>query len=516
MFQSLLNKPTAYAALTGVLLTLAFPKIDAGWIAWAALIPLLLAVEGARPADAFRLGWIAGVIHYLGLLYWLVHTMQTYGRLPVYLSIPLLFLLAAYLALYTGIFTTVLSVMGRPGVFWAVGGPMAWVFLEYVRGHLFSGFPWELLGHSQYRVLPLIQISDLVGGYGVSFLIVAVNMALFLLVLDRRGGKERISRRRVWIICGITAAMLIAVITYGTLRMALIDQRAAEAKPLTVTVVQGNIDQVLKWNPAFQADTTEKYIRMTLSAQPKQPDLVVWPETAVPFYLFHDRPLTRTVIDAVKRMDAHFIIGSPAFERNNGEIRYYNSAYLIDPEGRPLGRFDKVHLVPFGEYVPMQRWLPFVQKIVAQIGDFSTGRAGETLSFNGLKTGVLICYEVIFPYLSRAAANNGAGLLVNLTNDAWYGTSSAPYQHLSMAVFRAVEQRRALVRSANTGISGFIDPGGRIMNPTPLFQDKVVTKTVPILTIETPYGRIGDVFPWCCLVGAVFTITMARRRSHVL
>jgi apolipoprotein N-acyltransferase len=254
---------------------------------------------------------------------------------------------------------------------------------------------------------------------------------------------------------------------------------------------------------------------------------VVWPETAVPFYLMSDRALTRKVLDGIRETGAHFVIGSPAFERTETGIDFFNSAYLMTPDGRPAGRYDKVHLVPFGEYVPLQQWLPFVRKLVAHVGDFKTGEKGETLPMAGrrmrgrseggidLRIGVLICYEIIFPDLSRAAAANGAGLLVNVTNDAWYGRSSAPYQHFSMAVFRAVENKRALVRSANTGISGFIDPVGRVGGATPLFVDAAAAQSVPVLTEKTVYTRTGDWFAASCL-GMTIIITLwlfFRRRE---
>jgi apolipoprotein N-acyltransferase len=179
---------------------------------------------------------------------------------------------------------------------------------------------------------------------------------------------------------------------------------------------------------------------------------------------------------------------------------------LISPEGRPLGKYDKTHLVPFGEYVPLKRWLPFLGKIVAQVGDFSRGRVGANLEWSRGDLGVLICYEVIFPYISRAAVENGAALLINITNDAWYGRSSAPYQHYSMAVFRAVENRRALVRAANTGISGFIDPAGRIRKSTALFEEAAAARRMPLLTVRTIYNRIGDRFAVACIATAFLLV----------
>ncbi len=198
-------------------------------------------------------------------------------------------------------------------------------------------------------------------------------------------------------------------------------------------------------------------------------------------------------------MPATFLFGSPSFDRVNNRVEYYNSAYLISPKGDIYGRYDKAHLVPFGEYIPLKNWFPFLGKIVEHVGDFRPGKKGKTIEWGNHRIGLLICYEIIFPDLSRAMAKNQASLLINITNDAWYGRTSAPYQHFSMAVFRAVENRRALVRSANTGISGFIDPVGRVIDSTELFEDAVKTRTVPLIHETSFYTRFGDVFAMGCL-----------------
>ncbi|MBW1841967.1 MAG: apolipoprotein N-acyltransferase, partial [Deltaproteobacteria bacterium] len=261
-----------------------------------------------------------------------------------------------------------------------------------------------------------------------------------------------------------------------------------------------NIAQSAKWDLEFQIPTIKKYVKLSLSTKTKNPDLVVWPETATPFYFLRNKPLSEMIIQAIHDMDTDFLIGSPSFVQNNQDVEYYNSAYLNGPKGTVYGRYDKAHLVPFGEYIPFHGWLPFLNKIVEGVGDFKPGEKGKTLQWGNNRVGVQICYEIIFPALSRALVINDAGLLINITNDAWYGRSSAPYQHFSMSVFRAVENRRSLVRSANTGISGFIDPVGRVIAATPLFTDAVLTRTVPILNEKSFYTRHGDLFAMVCLV----------------
>ncbi|MGD9875812.1 apolipoprotein N-acyltransferase [Desulfococcus sp.] len=517
------------AAGAGLLLTAAYPDVDLDWIAWAALVPLLTALKGASVRTAFRRGMVTGMVHYLTLIYWLVHTMRTYGGLPWYLAVPPLFLLSAYLSLYIGVFAAALARI--PGVAPAMAAaPMLWTGLEYLRASLLSGFPWELLGYSQYRHLHLIQISDISGVYGVSFLVVMGNAVLFLsfAALTRRPWQGRPIRGR-HVLSGLAAVLtaVVGVWGYGVFRLQATGQAVAAAPTLRAAVVQGNIDQMIKWDPAFQEQTVEKYLILSRSITPKA-DLVVWPETAVPFYFLNEPKLTERVVRGVRESGAYYVIGSPAFEQINGDIAYYNSAYLISPDGRPTGRYDKVHLVPFGEYVPLRQWLPFVRKLVAHVGDFKTGEMGKTLVVEGagrlfpaadrsdIRIGILICYEIIFSDLARAAAKNDAGILVNVTNDAWYGRSSAPYQHFSMAVFRAVENRRALIRSANTGISGFVDPTGRIGGMTPLFVDAVLAQNLPVLSEKTVYTRTGDWFAATCLGITLITIMreIFRRKKH--
>ena len=250
-----------------------------------------------------------------------------------------------------------------------------------------------------------------------------------------------------------------------------------------------------------------------MRAKKHTPDLVVWPETATPFYFLNQAELTQMVKKGIRDTGADFLIGSPSFRSKKKGVEYYNSAYLIGAQGNLYGRYDKAHLVPFGEYVPLKKWLPFINKIVEGVGDFRPGREGHTLPWKNYRLGIQICYEIIFPGLSRSMAQNNADLLVNITNDAWYGRSSAPYQHFSMAIFRAVENRRSLIRSANTGISGFVDPAGRIVASTKLFEDALITRKMPLLQTTTIYTRIGDLFALLCLA-ATLTVALYALVRH--
>jgi apolipoprotein N-acyltransferase len=495
------------AAGSGVGVTSAFPNIDMGWLAWLAIVPLLVAVRNVQWKRAFGIGFLAGMVHYLSLIYWVAYTMRTYGHLPWLVCISILILLAAYLALYFGAFTALVCQLNPNPASMLVVGPVIWVALEYIRSFFLSGFPWELLGYSQYRVLHLIQISDTLGPYGISFLILFVNGALLFLILhilklDWHG--TEITGRFVVVAVSIGIILTGATWIYGNRRLTDIDQMGASSPSIQVGVIQGNIEQVVKWMPAFQEATVDKYLQLSQTLNDTaQTDLIVWPETALPFHYLYDASLTEKVQKGIQRNGTFFLVGAPSFVTGTHRVDYYNSAYLVGPQGNTLGKYDKTHLVPFGEYVPFKKWLPFLGKLVAQVGDFSRGKTGDTIAWKEGRLGVFICYEAIFPYITRAMVVNGANLLVNITNDAWYGNSSAPYQHFSIALFRAVENRRALVRAANTGISGFVDPAGRIIEPTALFTDAAITHKVPMISKTSFYTRFGDIFAGACLTAAV-------------
>jgi apolipoprotein N-acyltransferase len=501
------------AGMGAGLLTLAFPKIGLGWLAWVALVPLLLSIRQVRPGAGFSLGFIFGLVHNLGLVYWVVFTMHQYGNIPVYQAVVLLVLLAGYLSFYPALFAAFLTWM-RPGpgrlLFLA---PAVWVGLEMIRNRLFTGFPWELLGYSQYEHLRLIQMADIFGVYGLSGLIVLCNCILAVGILSwlELPWQDRTPARKTFNRAAAALAVLLAASgTYGHLRMKAVDRAAAAAQQIRVAVIQGNIDQAQKWDPRFQVLTTVKYRRLSLEPSAKGADLIIWPETATPFYFMDNPVLTDMVLAGIKSAAAHFIIGSPSYAENNRQMIYHNSAYLVSPQGEIQGKYDKVHLVPFGEYVPLKRFLPFIDKLVAQVGDFKPGRRGQTLAWADRRVGVLICYESIFPELARATVRNGSDLLVNITNDAWFGRTSAAYQHLSMAVFRTVENRRCLARAANTGISGFVDAAGRIVQTTNLFEEAVAARPVPLMKMPSIYSRMGD-WPLGILALGLIALSIRRR-----
>jgi len=284
---------------------------------------------------------------------------------------------------------------------------------------------------------------------------------------------------------------------------------------MKVKLIQPNIEQAVKWDPAYQEETMKVLKSLSLAGADDNPELIIWPEAAIPFYFQVQDSHARRVVNILKQADGRYLLfGSPAFSVEGSEIKYYNSAFLISSEGKILGRYDKIHLVPFGEYVPLQKFLFFVHKMVEDIGEFSPGEQPGVLTFQGKSLGVLICYEIIFPELARKCIQRGSSCLVTITNDAWFGRTSASYQHNSMATLRAVENRVFVLRAANSGITSVIDPTGKIISATELFTPAVVTGKIKLIKTSTFYSRYGDVFALMCIVLSVlFVVGCLLRRD---
>ncbi|MDT8440413.1 MAG: apolipoprotein N-acyltransferase [Desulfuromonadales bacterium] len=495
----------AIAVAAGLLVACAFPDPDLPLLAWFGLAPLLVVM----PRRPFMSGFVAGFAFFAVVLYWLNIVMTTYGRLPLTVSVLLYLLLVAYLALFWGTATwaacRLRQVCNYP---FALTLPVFWVALELLRALLLTGFPWATLGYSQQAWLPVIQSADLFGVYGISYLLLLSNAVLAELYL---GGRRQAGQRLPVPALLCLLVLLGANLGYGFWRLAApVEEAQATAR---VGLVQGNIPQDLKWNPDFQQQTLQTYRRLSLQAAAAgATDLLVWPEAATPFY-YQEGGAAAAAVDAVaSRTGGRLLFGSPAYRQSDGRLRYLNSAFLIDAERRQLGRSDKIHLVPFGEYVPLAWLLPFVNKLVVGIGDFSPGEVNP-LPLNGAQLGVLICYEVIFPELARDYVRQGSGLLVNLTNDAWFGRSSAPEQHLAMARFRAIENRVWLARAANTGISALIAPSGAIVQRSPLFVETFLVGQVGLVAAPGLYARTGDAFPLLFVLVGIVWLWQTRATS---
>ena len=473
--------------LAAWVMALAFPRTDWSLTPWAALVPLLALATIRLPRTAFLWGWASGTLFFAVLLRWLQFTFQVYSAIPWPLMYGPVLLLAAYCGVWTGAVAWAVSwLTARRSAALALAlAPFLWVAAEWLRGHLFGGFPWGTLGYSQYLRVRVIQIAELAGVHGVSFVLVAVNAALAGCVVLRW--------RQALAGVGATAVLLAGTLAFGSVRL-------AEAPPATaapITIIQPSIEQPLKWEPRHTQETLGIYFALLRRVADEHPALVVWPETAAPTILRNDPALVERFRATAANVGAPMLLGS--IDVVNGRFR--NTAFLITEAGI-VGRYDKIQLVPFGEFVPLSRVLGFVRSWAQFIAELEAG--SRAVVFNGPPApfGVVICYEGIFPDLFREFVRDGAVLMVNMTNDAWFGRTSGPEQHLAMYPFRAVEHRVSIVRAANTGVSAFITPTGVIVRRLHLFERGVMTESVPLRARRTLFTRLGD---WLGLLSLAVT-----------
>ena len=500
--------------LSSILLIISFPDFNLWLFAWVALVPLFFAIDGQKPLRAFMTAYFTGALFFLGTIYWLIHV-----------TLPGMIAAVLYLAVYFGIFGLIIPpAIAHPSYLSLIVIPSAWAALEYSRSHVLSGFGWNLLAHSQSHNLPMIQIADIVGGYGVSFLIVLVNAAIFFTIKDMR------KRNYSTFYLAIALAFIFFAAGYGTLRL----NNIFTGERLKVAVVQGNIAQNEKWDPAFRLAIIDKYEALTIASAKGSPDLIVWPESSIPGFLETEEDLFQRVTGVAKNAHTALLVGEPRQEAGNEDV-YYNSATLFDKDGKLVGSYDKIHLVPFGEFIPVKRVFSFVEKFTkSTIGDFSAGKEYTVFKFivernrktddynrklvKKVKFSALICFEDIFPDISRQLVKSGANFLVNITNDAWFGNSCAPYQHVQSSVFRAVENRVNVVRAANTGLSCFIDQKGKIIGSVRsgdknIFVDGFKVEDIVLTNTRTFYTIYGDLFTYLCIsVTALYLLSLAVPR----
>jgi apolipoprotein N-acyltransferase len=500
------------ALLAGVLLALSFPRFGQSAFAWIALVPLLVAVSArarhsgaSRPLRAFGLGWVTGVAYFAGTVYWTGAVIRTYGGLSLPVAIGAAGALVAYLALFPALFALMLSwLSARIGAVALLLAPAIWVTSELARSYFWSGFPWVLLGYSQTRVLPVAQLASLFGVYGLSALVALCNAAVAYVVTTRS--------RTAAMTAAAVGVCIVVVAWWGSSRMRE-GALTREGTLARVALVQGNVPQDQKWNPARANAILERYLAMTREAARRGARFVVWPESSTPFYFEEDRFDADRVRAVVRETGIDLMLGSDQIERGNPP-KYYNSAFVLRADGGTAGVYRKMYLVPFGEYVPLKRLLFFVAPLVDAVADFSPGQGVVTLPVDGFAVSTAICYEIVYPGLVRQMVLAGSGLLTTITNDAWYGQSSAPYQHFEQASMRAIEQGRYLVRSANTGISGIVDPYGRVVVKSALFEPAVLVGDVRVLSGLTVYGRIGDLLAYLCAAVTVGAAIAAWRRRR--
>ncbi len=469
-------------------------------------------------------------------LYWVGAVMKTFGGLDWFVSALVALALVAYLSLYSALFAVVCSrLLSTFGIAALLVAPAVWVTAEFGRAYLLTGFPWVLLGYSQARVLQIAQIASLFGIFGLSALVSLVSTAVAYLVWptvrptypayewsERRSGWSPPMAARV-AVAAVAVGCVVASSLWGMARMRG-DRLVHEGTPLAVGIVQGNVPQDEKWDTRRASEIFDRYLALTRDAARRGAKLIVWPESSPPFMFEEDAFGREAIRDVARQFSAYLLIGSDQVERagvsaegRTVAAKYYNAAFLVGPDGRTLATYRKMHLVPFGEYVPLKGLFFFANKLVEGVSDFSPGDQAVLLPVGRNAISTSICYEVVYPNLVRQFVLGGSQLLTTITNDAWYGYSSAPYQHFEQATLRAIEEGRYLVRSANTGISAIVDPYGRITTESALFQPAVLVGTVRALTGLTLYARIGDLVAYVAititLVALAAAIVVGRRAS---
>ena len=479
------------AALSGALLVLSFPSFGHPAAAWVALTPLLVVLHGIRsPGLAFGLGLTTGAVHFAGTLPWLTTVMTEFGGVPLPVGVLLNGLLVAYLALFPAAFAVMVVLLcGRLGRWALLGAAPVWLTTELGRMWLFGGFPWELLGYSQASVLPVAQLASLFGVHGVTLLVVFISSAVALALVGPATHRAPV--------LAVATGVLGVVVLFGAWR--LTDNRLVrDGTPLRVGLVQANIPQTDKWDPARRSMILSRYLDLSRQTAADGARLIVWPESATPFS-FEDHPDGEAVRQLARDTGAYVLFGSTQYRRDPVS-RVFNAAFILRPDGETAAVYHKIHLVPFGEYVPFRSVLFFASPLVESVTDFAPGASPMTLPIGARRISTAICYEIIYPGLIRSFVRRGSELLTTITNDAWYGRSAAPHQHFQQAAMRAIEQGRFLVRAANTGISGVVDPYGRVLARSALFETEVITEEVRLLTGLTFYGRMGDLLAYLCCV----------------
>lgn len=479
---------------------LAFPSPGLAPLAFVFLVPLLRAVENRRPAAAFSRFFFFSLAAQLILLYWIPRVMVRYGGTSWFLGIIGLVCLAVFLSFFAGLAGVLIARFARRGGFLAAGLwiPAAWVAKDLVVEKVLGGFPWCLAGYSQYRNAWFRQWAELGGIHFLTFLLIVAN-ALFYLLLKRRDRRSFLA-----------LAVFLAGVHAGGLGLLRAHEARAAAVPFhRAGIVQPNSDHDRDFDFAAIQATLDRLFRVSAELAGRGAEFVVWPEFTVPIYP-RQAPYYKEQFLAFSREHAPLLAG---FTDQRGSAGFFNSVMLFSAAG--VEAYDKVHLTPFGEYVPLRRQLFFVRKITDEIGDFSPGARLHNLELAGRGLSTPVCYEVIYPELVRDLVVGGGQAIVTLSNDSWFGNTSAPRQHLAMAACRAVENRRWLLRSTSNGISALVDPAGRIVRRLPLRSEGEFLAEFQYLTAETLFSRWGYRFPYACLLLALLRLLPApgRRRG---
>ncbi len=503
--------------ISGVLLFAAFPAYDFSILAWFAMLPLFFVLLHSKPLQAFVLSVIFGVVFYTGIFWWMFD-------LPKYRVLHHA-VLGIYLTPLMGFFGLAFCVIARrlgssPAL---LAAPFIWISLEYLRSNFaFLSLPWGLLAHSQYQHPLLIQIAGITGVYGISFLIVLVNSALmailypsgFIFYKRPQTANHNLTKRGRVAVAGTAFLLLLLSISFGYFKT----HKVIPGEEVKVSLIQGNIEQSKKWDPKYASTIMKTYADLTQEASKEKPMLIVWPETATPRSITEDYGLYSQVKKIASQAGSSLLLGSSELQKYNksdiSDRKYFNSAFLINskPIRKKVQRYDKIYLLPFGEYLPYKEKIPWSYIRIPDVGNYLPGQEFTIFSLDDYRFGVTICWENIFPQPVRNLTQNGAQFIVNITNEAWFGKTAAPYQFLSMSVFRAVENSRYIVRCGNTGISCIIDSCGRIVsrlkdhNGRELFIRGVLTGSVSLSKSVTFYTKFGDMIVYVSLFASFFLL----------
>jgi len=491
----------ALAALSGVLFALAFPNTAIGWLMFIALLPLFVALTRARTArGAFFLGWLSQTIAWLIMVPWVVRVMSHYGGLPYITGVLLFVAMCAYLGMYGGLFALLFYRIAPSTRFrrWLLV-PLAWAVVEYLRTYLFSGFPWSLIAASIVDYAPFVQFDRVAGPYALGILILLPSTLIAWLIVARPKGMRSLFP--------IAAVVIITFVWWATgLVAAKMLVRPTGTPMARAALLQPNISQEMRWDNDNLILIFRRMMAMTEEATSHNVQVVIWPESTVPLS-YATTDFYRQAIESLSRTrSVDVILGSVADEPEQPN-KLWNAAFLVSG-GRTIGHYDKIRLVPFGEYVPLREMLSFAHALVHAVGQFEFGTK-DTPLVGRFFYGPAICYEVVFPQIPRTQVVHGANVLVTITNDAWYDGTSAPRQHLNMARLRAVETDRYLLRAGTTGISAVIDPAGQIVQQMEMGKQGIIYAEFQPRTSTTPYVRFGDWFAWVAM--AFVILGMVRR-----
>ena len=517
------------AAVGSILLILGFPVFNQSFLLWFALLPLLYLLLEKSLVASFLFGLVYGAIFFLGIFYWI---LEVAGYTYLHHA-----LLAIYLGSYIGLFGLSYSlILKRLGITAGLAAsPFIWTSLEYLRSTAsFLALPWGLLAHSQYQYPMIIQISSVLGLWGVSFLIVGANAGMTSLLISMRPGNPkpsllnlRLSYSKSALLIFVVAVFSVsATLVYGLWRTT----RPIEGQPIRISIVQGNIEQKKKWDPKYARDIMQRYGDLTIEASQMRPELIVWPETATPWSVSRHPQLMKEIQLLSIETNSRILFGSAEGQKFTSLLigrNFHNTAFLIEPGQKieNIQKYHKIKLFPFGEYLPYKEVIPWSWIGAADFGSYIPGSEYKLFKMDGERFATTICWENLFPDLVRRFVNRGAKFIVNITNEAWFGETAAPEQFLSMNVFRAVENGVYVVRCANTGISCFIDPCGRVVDRVRNEEGKIVfvsgflTGEVVPLSPNTFYTSYGDWFPWLCItisIGFILAAILAKNPKDSL